>query len=326
MKEDQFRTLYKKAVDSMKPGEEMKKELIDKLEQPQERKGPRKTVYIAASIVLAAGLGLAAPNIWQQLNGQSTQEQIAQVTPGSSNSGTNASGSIVIPKVELPDTKSGVMTDMIALVMYKDNIYTQSATRIDAANAAALRGEKLGRTTGGIDEWSSKDKYTELASNIGETDIYSVKGYDSSFLIMSYSEINGEVFAELYEHTNGITVSSGADLFGKLNLEGRITSAQWESFDSWNNGLQQYTPLADGEALKDFLTALQAAKPLAAEPLIAQGIYDSEDRKILYLQLEDNARVELTLFGQGLVRYGQAPVFFEVESGAFQQLWDSMKL
>lgn len=49
MKEDQFRTLYKKAVDSMKPGEEMRKELIDKLEQPQERKRPRKTVYIAES-------------------------------------------------------------------------------------------------------------------------------------------------------------------------------------------------------------------------------------------------------------------------------------
>ncbi|MEK5398662.1 hypothetical protein [Paenibacillus sp. FSL K6-2859] len=328
MKEDQFRTLYKKAVDSMKPGEEMKKELIDKLEQQQERKRPRKTVYIAASIILAAGIGLAAPNIWQQLNNQSTQGQIAQVTPGPKqpdNSGTNASGGIVIPKLELPDTKSGVMADMIALVVYKDNIYTQSATRINAADAAALRGDKLGRTTGGIDEWSGKDKYIELASNIGETDIYSVKGYDSDFLIMSYSEINGEVFAELYEHTNGITVNSGADLFGKLNIEGRITSVQWESFDSWNNGQQQYTPLADDEALNGFLKALQAAKPLAAEPLIAQGIYDSEDRKVLYLQLEDNARVELTLFGQGLVHYGQAPVFFEVESGAFQQLWDSMK-
>ncbi|WP_339319479.1 hypothetical protein [Paenibacillus sp. FSL R10-2734] len=330
MKEDQFRTLYKKAVDSMKPDEDMKKELINKLEQRQERKRPRKSVYIAASIVIAAGIGLAAPNILQQLNsGQSTQGQITQVTPSPSepgNAGTNASGSIVIPKLELPDMKSGVMADMIALVVYKDNIYTQSATRIDAADAAALRGDKLGRTTGGIDEWSGKDKYTELASNIGETDIYSVKGYDASFLIMSYSEINGEVFAELYEHTNGITINSGADLFGKLNLEGRITSAQWESFDSWNNGLQQSTPLADGESLSGFLTALQAAKPLAAEPLIEQGIYDSEDRKILYLQLEDNARVELTLFGQGLVRYGQAPVFFEVESVSFQKLWDSMKL
>ncbi|GGG13709.1 hypothetical protein GCM10010912_67650 [Paenibacillus albidus] len=322
MNEDQFQTTYKKAVDLMKPGEEMKQGLIDKLEQRQERKRKRKMIYIAASVVLAAGVGLATPKIWNQLSGPAAPGQVAQVNPGGSDAGTSAS--IVIPKMELPDMEAGVQADMIALVVYKGNIYTQSATRIDAADAAALRGDKLGRTTSGINEWSGKDEYIELSSNIGEADIYSVKEYDSDFLIMSYTEIDGQVYAELYEHTNGITVNSGADLFGKLNLEGRIASAQWESFDSWNNGLQKYSPLAGGEALDGFLTALQAAKPLAAEPLTEQGIYDSEDRKIIYLQLEDNARVELTLFGQGLVRYGNAPVFFEVESGAFQTLWDSM--
>ncbi|MNO39862.1 hypothetical protein D3C76_299990 [compost metagenome] len=327
MKEDQFRTTYKKAVDSMKPSHEMKKELMGKLEQRQERKRPRKTVYIAASVVLAAGIGLAAPNIWKQLNGPPAPGQAAQGNPGATNVSvpdTGTSGSIVIPKLELPDSKSGVQANMVALVVYKGNIYTQAATRVDAADAAALRGDKLGRTTGGIDEWSGQDEYAELASNIGEADIYAVKGYDSGFMLMSYTEIDGQVYAELYEHTNGITVSSGADLFGKLNLEGRVASAQWESFESWNNGLQQYAPLAGGGALDGFLAALQAAKPLAAEPLIGQGIYDSEDRKVIYLELADKARVELTLFGQGLVRYGQAPVFFEVEPGAFQALWDSM--
>ncbi|MBT2290036.1 hypothetical protein J7E73_12955 [Paenibacillus albidus] len=327
MNEDQFQTSYKKAVDSMKPGEEMKQGLIDKLEQRQERKRPRKMVYIAASVVLAAGLGLTAPNIWEQLNGPASPGQVAQVNPGATDAGGSdrgTSASIVIPKMELPDMEAGVQANMIALVVYKGNIYTQSATRIDAADAAALRGDKLGRTTSGINEWSGKDEYVELSSNIGEADIYSMKGYDSNFLIMSYTEIDGQVYAELYEHTNGITVNSGADLFGKLNLEGRIASAQWESFDSWNNGLQQYSPLAGGETLDGFLTALQAAKPLAAEPLMKQGIYDSQDRKVIYLKLEDKAQVELTLFGQGLVRYGNAPVFFEVESGAFQTLWDSM--
>lgn len=326
MNEDQFRSTYKKAVDSMKPSEEMKKGLLVKMEQHQETKHPRKTIYIAASIVLAAGIGLASPTIWNQINGPASPAQVAQVDPGTSGTGGAASaGSVVIPKLKLPDSSSGVKASMIALVVYNGNIYTQSATRIEAADAAALRGDRLGRTTGGIDEWSGKDEYTELSSNIGETDIYTVKGYDSGFLIMSYSEIDGQVFAELYEHTNGITVNSGADLIGKLNFEGRITSAQWESFDSWNNGLQQYAPLAGGVALDGFLTALLAAKPLAAEPLIGQGIYDSEDRKIIYLELQDKTRVQLVLFGQGLVRYGDAPVFFEVESGAFQALWNSMQ-
>ncbi|QSF43822.1 hypothetical protein [Paenibacillus tianjinensis] len=326
MNEDQFRSTYKKAVDSMNPSEETKKGLLAKMEQHQETKRPRKTIYIAASIVLAAGIGLASPTIWNQINGPASPAQVAQVDPGTSGTGGAASaGSVVIPKLKLPDSSSGVKASMIALVVYKGNIYTQSATSIEAADAAALRGDRLGRTTGGIDEWSGKEEYTELSSNIGETDIYTVKGYDSGFLIMSYSEIDGQVFAELYEHTNGITVNSGDDLIGMLNLEGRIASAQWESFDSWNNGLQQYSPLSGSEALDGFLSALLAAKPLAAEPLIAQGIYDSEDRKVIYLELQDKTQVQLVLFGQGLVRYGDAPVFFEVESGAFQTLWNSME-
>ncbi|MFM9279281.1 hypothetical protein [Paenibacillus jiagnxiensis] len=326
MNEEQFRTKYKKAVDTMTTNEAMKKRMENKLEElQQERKRPRKTIYIAASIVLAAGIGVTASGFWKQGSGPAVpSNEVAQLTPNTPAS--NSSDSVVIPKLELPDQNSGVKASMIPLVVYQGNVYTQAATRIDAADAAALRGDKLGRTTGGIDELSGKDKYSELASNIGETDIYAVKGYDSDFRIMSYNEIDGQVYAELFEHTNGITVSSGADLLGKLNLEGRITSAEWQSFESWNNGLQQYTPLANDESLAGFLTALQDAKPLAAEPLIDQGIYDDENRKVLYLKLEDNTQVELTLFGKGLVRYGNDPVFFEVESGAFQALWKSMSL
>ncbi|ETT63602.1 hypothetical protein C173_24942 [Paenibacillus sp. FSL R7-277] len=320
MKEDQFRTQYKKAVDTMSSSREMKQGFEGKMEQ---KRRPRKMVYIAASVLVAAAIGLAGPSVMKQLGGTSSPNQVAQVDPGTSAAGNSAG--VVIPKIELPDKSSGAVADMIGLVVYQGNIYTQAAIRIEAADAAALRGEKLGRTTSGIDEWSGKDAYKELASNIGETDIYAVKGYDSGFLVMSYTEADGQVFAELYEHTNGITVNSGADLIGKLNLDGRIASAQWESFDSWNNGKQQYLPLPEGAALNGFLSALNAAKPLSADSLMAQGIYDNEDRKLVYLELADKARVELTLFGKGLVRYGNAPVFFEVEPGAFQALWDNLK-
>lgn len=319
MKEDQFRTQYKKAVDTMSSSREMKQGFEGKMEQ---KRRPRKMVYIAASVLVAAGIGLAGPSVMKQLNGTASPNQVAQVDPGTPAGNT---AGVVIPKIELPDKSSGAVADMIGLVVYQGNIYTQAAIRIEAGDAAALRGEKLGRTTSGIDEWSGKDEYTELASNIGETDIYAVKGYDSGFLVMSYTEVDGQVFAELYEHTNGITVNSGADLIGKLNLDGRIASAQWESFDSWNNGKQQYLPLPEGAALNGFMSALNAAKPLSADSLMAQGIYDNEDRKLVYLELADKARVELTLFGKGLVRYGNAPVFFEVEPGAFQALWDNLK-
>ncbi len=342
MNEEEFRTKYKKAVDTMMLDEKIKEQLENKLawhaqarpaEQAgslreslakrQERKRPRRTLYIAAGIVLAAGIGLAAPSFWQQSSAPETAD--VMLTETSSNTVANTADSVVIPVMELPDMSSGAMMNMVTLVVYKGQVYTQSSTLINAASAEALRGGKLGRTTGGIDEWSGQDKYIELASNIGETDIFAVKGYDSDFRIMSYRVIDGEGYAELYERTNGISIHSGADLLGKLKLEGRVSAAEWESFESWNNGLSKLAPLAGNDLLGGFIAALQDAQPLAAEPLFEQGIYDGTNRKIIYLTLEDNTRVELTLFGEGLVRYGHAPVFFKPASAAFQALWDSMQ-
>ena len=79
---------------------------------------------------------------------------------------------------------------MIGLVVYQGNIYTQTGTQITPDIAA--RGDKLGRSKSGITEWSSSEDYTELASTIGEMDIFTVKGYDADFRIMSYMEHDGK--------------------------------------------------------------------------------------------------------------------------------------
>lgn len=321
MNEEQFKEKYKKAVDHMKTNEQMKKRVEQALNrQHQGPKRQRKPLYIAASVVIAASIGLAAPTVWQQFNGPATRTpQVAEVTPGAS------FDPIVIPKMELPSSQGkGAMADMMQLVVYGGNVYTQSPTLLEGANALNLRGEKLGTTTGGIHELSGQDKYTELASNIGEADIYAVNGYDKDFRIMSYTEIDGQVYAQLFDKNNGITIGTGADLIGKLHLEGNIASAQWETFDSWNNGKQQFQPLAADESLESFISALSAAKPIATSPELEENLYGKEDRKIIYLTLQDKTQVPLVLFGEGLVRYGNVPAFLEVEKGAFQSFWNSL--
>lgn len=323
MNEEQFKQNYKKAVDHMKTNEQMKKRVEQSLNtQHQGPKRQRKPLYIAASVVIAASIGLAAPSVWQQFNGPaSPTPQVAAVTPGAS------FDPIVIPKMELLSSQGkGAMADMMQLVVYGGNVYTQSPTLLEGANALNLRGEKLGTTTGGINELSGQDKYTELASNIGEADIYAVNGYDKDFRIMSYTEIDGQVYAQLFDKNNGITIGTGADLIGKLHLEGNIASAQWETFNSWNNGLQQLRPLAatDG-SLDSFISSLNAAKPIATSPELEENLYGKEDRKIIYLTLEDKTQVPLVLFGEeGLVRYGNVPAFLEVEKGEFQSFWNSL--
>ncbi|WP_408892133.1 hypothetical protein [Paenibacillus taichungensis] len=320
MNEEQFKRNYKKAVDHMKTSDQMKKRIEQTLNtQRHEQKRKRKPLYIAASVVIAASVGLAAPSIWQQFSGPAAPAtQVAQVTPSAS------FDPVVIPKMELPDSKNGVKAAMLQLVVYQGNVYTQSATSLDGADALALRGEKLGTTTGGIHELSDKNEYTELASNIGEADIYAVNGYDTNFRIMSYTEIDGKGYAQLFDQSNGITIGSGKDLIGKLHLEGNVASAQWETFASWNNGLQQMQLLAADKSLNNFISALYAAKPITTSPELEERLYGQEDRKIIYLTLEDKTNVQLVLFGEGLVRYGNVPVFFEIEKGSFQAFWNNL--
>lgn len=323
MNEQQFRQRYKKAVDQMKPDDQMKKRIEQNVNaQRKSSKSPRKSLYIAASVVVAASIGLAAPTVWQQWGGTTVPAKETAIKTENSNIVP-----VEIPKMELSSGyNQNVKADMIGLVVYDGNVYTESATTVEGADALALRGEKLGKTTGGIHERSGKDDYKELASTIGTADIYAVKGYDSDFRIMSYTEIDGQVYAQFFDKTNGISVSGLSDLLGKLNMKDHVTAAQWENFDSWNNGLQQLKQFPVDHSLNNFIEALSLAAPVAASPELDERLYGKEDRKMIYLTLADKTKVKLVLFGEeGMVRYGFAPVFFKVEQGAFQQLWNSLK-
>ncbi|MBM7568491.1 hypothetical protein [Paenibacillus sacheonensis] len=276
----------------------------------------------AAAVLLLAGCGEQASNTRpvQPGTGNSQTNEPAKEPAGSTSNG----GGVVLPKIELP-RQSNAAADMIGLFVYQGRIYTQTDTKLAAKDAKALLGEKVGRTIGSIDEWSSQDAYaTELASSIGEADIYAVKGYDPAFRLMSYAEQDGEVWTELYECLNGFTVNSGADLFGRLRLEGNLQSAQWETFNSWNESKRHLQPVAQGDAFAAFLDALNEAKPVAFDILYKQGIYDNPDQKFISLTLKDGSVTRLRLFGNGYAKYAGAAVFFRVEDAAFQALWQAM--
>ncbi|MCA0758044.1 hypothetical protein KP806_23575 [Paenibacillus sp. N4] len=240
--------------------------------------------------------------------------------------GAAAGAGVFLPKLQLPEQENAAAADMIGLIVYKGKIYTQTGSRIAPGKAADLRGAKLGRTKPAIDEWSSQDDFaTEFASSVGEKDVYSVKGYESGFRIMTYEEYEGKVYAEFYECLNGIPVTSGADVFSKLKLDGNVRSAVWETHDSWNYNKQEYRELQAEDAIPAFLEALSAAQPIEQQTLQATGIYDNTEQKILYLKLADETVVGIRLFEGRYVRYQNAHVFFQLEEKAFDALWDHMK-
>lgn len=274
-----------------------------------------KIVGVAAALFLSFG-AFASFNNFAPSSTSGNQEAFI----------VNEDGSVEIPSLQLPEDTSNA--EMIGLIVYNGKTYTQTRTEINAEDAQALLGEKLGTTKGSLDEWSKQEVYDEeFASTIGVTDVYSVKGYDKDFRIMAYSEQNSVQYAEFYENLAGITVSSGEDVFGKLNMTGNVASAQWRTFSDWDNEIDNYMPIPDMASLNAFLEELNKSKPLPREQN-SDPIGDSrnnEEFKELIIHLNDGSRVSLTLLKDGFIYYGFMGVYFKMNKDAFSTMWSQLQ-
>jgi len=188
-----------------------------------------------------------------------------------------------------------------------------------------LRFLFLGKTTGSINEWSSQDDYAkEFASTIGEGDVYTVKGYDSDHRLMVYYEYqDGGFGCELYDSFGGMTLNSGADYFNLLNLKDNIASYQWESFTSWNNGMNEVTAADTDDAFYTFLDSLYTSVPIGENIDMLTENTDYDSQKFVDIKTKDNLVTSLRLFKGGYV-YDTQVGFFKADDTAFNAFWDTM--
>ncbi|CAG9609121.1 hypothetical protein [Pseudoneobacillus rhizosphaerae] len=238
----------------------------------------------------------------------------------------NKDGSVEIPAIQLPEDNSSA--DMIGLIVYNGKIYTQTRTVIDTEDAKAIIGDKLGTTKGTIDEWSEQKAYDEeFASTIGKTDVYSVKGYDKDFRVMTYQEQDGKGYAEFYENLNGMTINSGEDVFGELKMVGSVSSAKYRTFSDWNNSIENYQPITDFETLNTFVAELIKAKPFLrgqnSDP-IGNSRTDEQFRE-LSIKLNDGSTVNLTLLKDGYIYYGYMSAYFQMNEDVFSKMWEQIQ-
>ncbi|MBB6453265.1 hypothetical protein HNQ94_001713 [Salirhabdus euzebyi] len=309
-----------KGFDSIKVDKKLISETSDKiLKQSVRKKSNRaKSVWIAAaSVIIAFGTYF----LFQ--NGGS----IDQASPSDKGPVVTEDGGINIPAIKIPE--NNVSADMIGLIVYNGKIYTQTDTEIDQTAAKNLIGEKLGTTKATIDEWSSQDEYAvEFASTIGVVDVYTVQGYDKDFRIMAYGERHGEIFSEFYDCLNGITIHNGKDLFGKLNLVGNVTKAEYRSHDDWYYSVDNFRPLDDEKLVHAFIDQLNETTPHPYDQVEEDlgEFRNDEHYRELTLHLEDGSRVRLVVIKDGYVRYGFSSVYFKMEQEVFTQLWDSMTI
>lgn len=233
---------------------------------------------------------------------------------------------VSIPKIELPQSNSGTTAKMMPLIVYKGQVYLLSSTTVDLASAKKLLGEKLGTTKPGITEWSKQDDYaTEFASTVGIEDVYSVKGYDKSFRIMTYTENqDGSIYPQLFDCLNGVNIKSGEDIFGKLNIEDNIIEAKYRNYSDWSNGVDNFSPVKDLELFDEFLHKVNKAVPYLEETISSElGDYQNDENyKEISLALKDGSKLSFFITKNGYVRYGASNVFFKVDAKLFQRFWN----
>lgn len=304
----------KRVIDPIKPDEGMEYRMAQKMKKMTNHRG----FALKPAAVIAAGLMLTV------LAG-TTAIQYRGNNPGVNIENVARNQGVDIPAIQL--LEGDAMAKMIGLIVYQGKIYTQTNAYISPEAAPSLLGEKLGTTKAGITEWSKQEDYAvEFASTVGIQEVFTVKGYDKGFRIMTYDEIDGVVYAQIFENLNGFTVKTGKDLFGKFQIEGNVARVQYESYESWNNGKENITDLGNLEGFYDFLQALSASIPREQDALDHLWEVPGEtSQKFAYITLQDGTKVDLRLFEEGYVYYNNIPVFFEINDTAFEGFWNELQ-
>lgn len=228
---------------------------------------------------------------------------------------------VEIPAIELTEENAYGLT--IPLFNYKGKIYTLSDTRISSKDAQSVLMEKVGTTKDNLDDWSEEWQYQqELASTIGVEDVFTVKGYDPEFRLMTLNPIDG---ARFYEQLNGITITSGKDIFAKLNMEGNAVRAKYQTFTEWNSSANLYQEIEDQKTLNRFIGDLIETKPFRQStsimPMNDNTMTDEGFREVI-VQLKDGSKVHMFVLKHGFVYYNG--IYFKMEKNKMMDFWNHL--
>lgn len=315
---------YRKAFHAFSPSPAAVQSLHAKMarSQPPRRRRYRLAAVCAGILLLAGGVTFGSLYHTNSFH----PENPTVPTPGISQ---NADG-IVIPQMKLPESADG-QADMLGLIVYQGRIYVSFMATVDQTKGEALLGTHLGVTKGNIDEWSKQSDYAvEFASSIGKADVYTVKGYDPAFRIMSrQTDENGQTWMTIFECDNGITIRSGEDWFGKMNLSGNLQSASWmKAYDWYRSGPESdQSKAVELEKLSDFVAALNTAQPVAELSKHYEdefyGFADSENMIWLQLTTKDGISTTLFVHRDGYVR-SSLEISFKLPAEITENLWKSL--
>ena len=210
---------------------------------------------------------------------------------------------VTLPKLDV-SLASGMneSSSMIGFFIYEGHCYVFYDWIDDTGN---LIGEHLGTITGMIDEWTPSDGYVDFAGSM-TGDIYSVKGYDPSFMLCQKHQ-NGDI--ALFICNSGITMKYGSELYtDRLHLSEGYTAVQYETRESWYYNKEiRYQYQGDTALMEQFIRDLNDTVFLPRDQIPHMndpgGYYDELEQYHIYFPMENGTTVELRLLKGGYVIY-----------------------
>lgn len=256
---------------------------------------------------------------------------------------------IYIPKQQLGVIDPNIQACRVATLVYKGRIYTMEGTELSLEEGKALRDKKIGVTWDLIDEIKENGTsagYVDLESlkdfaSFGEGDeVYTVKGYDESFRLITYTKNEYGEFISLWECLNDFILADGSDVFGIMNIKNNIERATWETFNNWNYGTLDEKEVRIDETLNSFIDAMYKGIPYSLEDEeLRNALFNKESnfsngedyfsaneeaQKFLFLKMKDGTKVEIRLFKSGYIYYSGLNFAFKLDEESFKNMWDKL--
>lgn len=230
---------------------------------------------------------------------------------------------VTIPPIRVTLSKDGSQTASLAArsFIYQGRCYMEYKRHWDAGD---IIGGYLGTVTGMIDEWTPEDGYVDFAGS-AEGDIYSVKGYDTSFMLCIKKSAR---VADLYICNNGITLKYGSELYeDRLHLSGNVESVRYQSCGPEGSGGDEcYQMNSVHDVISDLIRDMNAGQFIPDYAvLLEEGRAYVSDTELYFLsfQMKDGTIVDLGLYENGYVRFpGVWGICVQVQEKTFRALLD----
>lgn len=229
---------------------------------------------------------------------------------------------VTIPDLEISlSAEDGAAACMLGFFIYQGNVYTDYEQIYEEAD---IIDKHLGSITGLIDEWTPSDGYVDYAGSV-RGEIYSVKGYDPSFMICM-KESDGSI--RLFIRNTGITLKSGADLFkDRMHLAGNYSSVQYENDYSWSYGKgERYELEPESDIITEFVEELYTAECMSSENIPTESdrtAWPSLCEFHVYFKMDNGIEMHLWLLkGSYVVFHGVKPVCVKISDEVYDALTD----